>query len=280
MEKLKVLLFGKKGLLGSEFCKQLSELDNIDFYPLTREDCNVTQFYDVKTTVEEIKPNIIINCTGYTKVDNAEREREVAFTVNSDAVENMARALDLEGGVLIHFSTDYVFDGKKDFYNEDDLTCPLNVYGESKASGESKIRSVGVKHYIVRTSWLFGPTGKNFVDGMIDLASNHSRLQVVNDQEGCPTYTVDLVKSVIDQFVLNSDREYGTYHVTKYGSTSWYDFARAIFRINNTKIQVEPITSEEFNRPAERPKKSILQNNKLIDLRSWEDALKEYLESK
>lgn len=286
---LKILLLGKSGMLGSCFLDFFAGRKDLELFAFDADGLDVTDYGGLSERFREIKPEIVINCAAYTAVDEAEKNKDLAFKVNSDSVGNMARLCKKIEATLIHFSTDYVFDGKKaNGYREDDETKPINIYGESKASGEKAIMESAGKYYIVRTSWLFGPNGKNFVDTMIGLGQNAlesgTELKVVNDQVGSPTYTKDLCEAVIKYFVqpcLNGEKmpDSGIYHLTNAGKCSWYDFAKKIFALKNMDVKVNPVSTGEFPRPAKRPTNSVLLNTRLKGgLRNWAEALASYLE--
>lgn len=258
-----------------------------DFVALSQSDLDITDQEAVFETFMSIQPDVVMNCTGYTDVDRAEEDEEMANNVNGYAVGILARACREIDATLVHFSTDYVFFGnKKTGYNEEDALKPLNAYGRSKALGEQLIfdemESLNEqtpkegKYFIIRTSWLFGKHGRNFVDTMRELGEMREIMSVVNDQHGKPTYTVDLCEQV--KWLITS-REYpsGVYHITNEGATTWFAFAKKIFTLSKMKTRVVPCSSDEFPRPARRPKYSILNNNMLPKLRPWEEALEEYL---
>jgi len=226
------------------------------------------------------KTDIIINCAAYTDVDGCENNKDTAFKVNALGAKNLAVAAEKVGAKLVHVSTDYIFNGLgeqpyKEFENSD----PQTVYGQSKLLGEKFVQQFSSKFFIFRTAWLYGE-GNNFVRTMLKLAKKNDQLNVVNDQLGSPTSTVDLAKVIIN---LMETEHYGLYHATCEGQCSWYDFAKKIFEIKNIDIKINPVGSDEFKRDAERPKYSVLDNYmlKLIDknnFRHWEESLKEYLE--
>ena len=298
---MKILLLGKKGMLGSCFLKHLAGHEDFEMYATDREELDVTSFAQLEKTFNRISPDLVINCAAYTAVDACEDKDNLddAFQLNGRAPGVIAKVCKENNSVLIHFSTDYVFDGtKSDGYKEDDETNPINVYGVSKLEGESFITDTMSKYYIVRTSWLFGDRGKNFVDTMIRLGKEKDHLKVVGDQIGSPTYTADLVRFVLKHFIkpyianipqhheknmVQEDCEvgkqlpFGNYHLTNDGVCSWYDFAEEIFKVRGLDVEVEKVTSSEFVRPAKRPAFSILQNTKLPKLRSWQEALKAYI---
>ena len=280
---MKIALFGKSGMLGSRFQELLgndNRSSDISFHSFNSSDVDVTNFEAMKCVFGNVKPEIVINCTGYTNVDGAEKERDRAFAINGYSLNNFANLCKEYDSELIHFSTDYVFDGTKnppDGYLEDDIPNPINTYGESKFLGEKFITEKMKKFFIIRTSWLFGPNGKNFVKTMLNLEDSvligkNESIKVVNDQIGSPTYTVDLSESVLHNFI-HTKKEYGIYHLTNTGICSWFDFAKSILK----NIKPSPISSSEFNAPAKRPKNSILINSKLPQMRNWNEALKDYM---
>jgi len=267
MAQQKILILGAYGMLGSDLVKVLSPL--YDVIAWGHGDIDVTDENAVKVSVSEINPDIIINATGYTNVDGAEKNPEGAFALNGDAVKYLN---DL-GIVLVHYSTDYVFDGEKDSeYEEEDETCPINVYGKSKLRGE---QSMNKKSYLIRTSWLYGRSGNNFVETMLSLAKNRNEIKVVNDQIGKPTYTLDLATATAK--LISDTAPFGTYHLVNEGTMSWYDFAKEIFEISGANVKLTPVASSEFSRPAMRPKNSALKNTKRPLLRSATEALRDYL---
>lgn len=280
---MKVLLLGKNGLLGSQFNSQLKD---VELFAFGHDDLDVLNFGQVEKIFGDISPDVVINCTGYTRVDDAEDNKKDCFELNAEAPKNIAKLCDKFGAILIHFSTDYVFDGRKvppDGYNEACVPNPLNVYGESKFLGEEGVISGMKKFYIIRTSWLYGPNGKNFVDTMLKLGREKGSLKVVNDQFGSPTYSADLAKAIIEHFVekdLDKALPFGVYHLTNDGFTNWHEYAVEIFESAGMKVEVKSISSKEYPQAANRPKNSILLNTKLPKLRTWERALADYLASR
>ncbi len=263
-----------------------------DIIALGSQDLDITQKDKVREKFFTLQPDIVINATGYTKVDLAEEEEEKANAVNGYGVGILAKTCREIEATLIHFSTDYVFHGDKpQGYQEEDQTNPLNAYGRSKALGEKLLieemellnqdNPKEGRYFIIRTSWLFGHHGKNFVETMLNLgktAKKETPLKVVNDQHGNPTFTLDLCQQL--QWLLQS-HEYpsGVYHITNEGATTWYDFAREIFRLAKMEVPMLPCASGEYPRPAKRPLYSILHNNKLPPLRPWQEALEKYLDN-
>lgn len=277
---MKIVITGAKGQLGLELINQLKENIRYDVISTDREELNITDMENVNEFILVNKPDIVINCAAHTAVDLCETDVENAYKINAIGPRNLAIACEKIGAKFVQVSTDYVFDGSgKRPYREDDTTCPNSIYGTSKHMGEQFTKEFCSKHFIIRTAWLYGE-GNNFVRTMLKLAKNNKEINVVNDQFGSPTSTVDLAKAIIN---LIDTEHYGTYHGTCEGQCSWYDFAKKIFEINNIDIKVNPVTSEEFKRPAPRPKYSVLDNFmlKLVNLnsfRNWEDSLKSYLD--
>lgn len=233
-------------------------------------------------TVQRYKPGIIFNAAGITDVDGCESRSEDAFSVNADGPGNLAGACAAVGAFLVHISTDYVFDGQKGApYTETDPVNPLGIYGKSKAEGERLVREILPDHHcIVRTQWLFGLHGKNFVEAILEGARESDRLTVVADQYGCPTSTVDLSHALIGLCEIGAR---GTIHVTNAGVTTWNAFARRIVDLAGLPgVRVDPITTDELNRASPRPLYTVLDNSRFIELvgsplRLWDDALKDYL---
>ena len=276
---MKIIITGAQGQLGQELVKQLDKKYEYDVIKTDRDTLDITNIENVNTFILEQNPDVVINCAAHTAVDLCETDIENAYKINAIGPRNLAIVCEKIGAKLVQVSTDYVFDGNGTrSYREDDITCPNSVYGTSKLMGENFVREFCSKYFIVRTAWLYGE-GNNFVRTMLKLSETNSELNVVNDQIGSPTSTVDLAKAIID---LIHTEHYGIYHGTCEGQCSWYDFAKKIFEIKNIDIKVNPVTSDEFKRPAPRPKYSVLDNFmlKLVGLnsfRKWEDSLEEYL---
>lgn len=277
---MKIVITGARGQLGTELINQLNNIEGMDVIPTDRDELNIIDINSVNEFLLNNKPEVVINCAAHTAVDLCETDVENAYKINSIGPRNLAIVCEKIGAKLVQVSTDYVFDGNGNRpYREDDLTCPNSIYGTSKLMGESFVKDFCSKYFIVRTAWLYGE-GNNFVRTMVKLAETNKELNVVNDQFGSPTSTVDLAKAIIN---LISTEHYGIYHGTCEGQCSWYDFAKKIFEIKNIDIKVNPVTSEEFKRPAPRPAYSVLDNFmfKLVGLNSfknWEDSLIEYLD--
>lgn len=274
---MKVALLGKSGMLGSAFLNVFLG-ENFQVFAFNSQELDVTDYVKVAEVLGQVVPDVVINCTGYTKVDLAETEREEAFALNGAAVCNLAKLSKLIGFKLIHFSTDYVFSGEKsEGYFEEDVTGPINVYGESKLAGERAVLEETDRGCVIRTSWLFGPEGANFVKTMVQIGREKGEVSVVNDQFGEPTYTLDLARAVVADFLLK-EAAAGIYHLTNQGRVSWYEFAGKVFELADLKVKLSPISSEEFRRPASRPKCSVLLNGKLPLLRPYTEALKAYID--
>lgn len=277
---MKVVITGAKGQLGLELSKQLEIENKYEIIATDRDELNIIDINSVNEFLLNNKPDVVINCAAHTAVDLCETDEENAYKINAIGPRNLAIVCEKIGAKLVQVSTDYVFDGNGTRpYREDDITCPNSIYGTSKLMGENFVREFCSRYFVVRTAWLYGE-GNNFVRTMLKLAETNSELNVVNDQLGSPTSTVDLAKAIID---LISTEHYGVYHGTCEGQCSWYDFAKKIFEIKNIDIKVNPVTSEEFKRPAPRPAYSVLDNFmfKLVGLnsfRNWEESLKEYLD--
>ncbi len=269
----KILILGARGMLGTALCQTFKD------YLITcwdQADVDLTDRPKLQRKISALKPQIIINAAAYTKVDDAEAQQQNVLKVNGKAVGNLAVIAKRIGAILVHFSTDYVFDGKKrKGYKESDQPNPINVYGKSKFLGEALLRRNTDQYYLIRSSWLFGPHGINFVQKMLQLANNNVKLKVVNDQWGKPTYTQDLAERT--KQLLEHDKPFGIYHITNEGKTTWYQFAKKIFKLANVKPQIQPISSQEYKAIAPRPLHSALLNTKLPKLRRWEEALEEYL---
>ncbi|WP_025114724.1 dTDP-4-dehydrorhamnose reductase, partial [Lysinibacillus fusiformis] len=276
---MKIIVTGANGQLGQELVKQLTDSEH-DLYAFTKTDLDITDTERVLTVCNDIKPQIIINAAAYTNVDGAETNEELAFQVNAVGQRNLTVAAEKVGAKICYISTDYVFNGQATSpYNEYMKVDPLGVYGQSKYAGEFLTQTLNTKYFIVRTAWVYGEYGPNFVKTMLTLADEKSELGVVHDQVGSPTYTVDLAEFLIE---LVQTEKYGIYHCTNSGTCSWYEFAQEIFKLANKDIKVNPLTSDQFSRPAKRPAYSVLGDlsvriNGFIPRRNWKEALDEYI---
>lgn len=275
---MKILITGANGMLAKAVRNELKDEELI----LTDvAELDITNIDAVRSFVKENRPQYIINCAAYTAVDKAEEQLELARKVNALGPKNLAIVANEEDATLIHISTDYVFGGAKSVeedYTEDEEKNPESVYGITKLEGENAIIDSTFKYYIFRTAWLYGD-GNNFVRTMLKLGKEKDKINVVSDQHGSPTYAVDLA-SIIHQ-AIEKEIPYGIYHTTNMGYTTWYEFTKQIFEKANISCKVNPVTSEEFNSAAKRPKNSKLSKEKLlkagIEVPTYEDALDRYL---
>jgi len=285
-----ILLTGIHGQVGHELQQTLPSLGPV--IGLSREQLDLRDEDAIRRVVRAVNPAVIVNPAAYTAVDKAEAERELAFSVNAEAPRILAEEAARANAVLIHFSTDYVFDGSKTMpYIETDETCPLGVYGESKLAGELAIQHVGLPHVILRTSWVYGARGRNFLRTIVRLAQERAELRIVDDQTGAPTSSRSLANATA--VLLNDWHEdlSGVYHLTCAGETTWYGFAQAILRFYEAhrasrgwpelKVhadEIRAITTQEFPTPAMRPAYSVLSNSKImlachIAMPLWSEAL-------
>ncbi|MBD3248800.1 dTDP-4-dehydrorhamnose reductase [Candidatus Woesearchaeota archaeon] len=269
--RMKILIIGSKGMLGTDIVSEISKTEN-EVIGWDISDIDITKEEDM-SKIEKESPSIIINCAAYTDVDKAEEERERCCSINVTGVKNLVDICKKLNIPLIQISTDYVFNGEKEGYDEDNKKNPINSYGQTKAEGEDLIIDNLKKYYIIRTAWLFGKNGKNFVETMLKLFKEKEEIKVVDDQVGCPTYTKDLAKAIINLI----EKDYGIYHITNSGKCSWFEFAEEIKRLTTSNCIIHPCKTKEFPRPAKRPKFSILNNNKIENLQDWKDSLQEYL---
>jgi dTDP-4-dehydrorhamnose reductase len=279
-----ILVTGAKGLLGTDLCKVLQE--NHQVIPLDIGELDVT-LPDTEKEILNYSPDIVCHLAAYTDVDGCETNSDKAFRINGLGTKNVALGAKKAGVPLLYLSTDYLFDGnKKEPYHEGDQPNPLNVYGKSKLEGEKALAEVLQDYYIVRSSWLFGMGGKNFVNTILKLANERKVLKVVDDQVGTPTYTLDLsegLRRLIDSRSTASPCPYGIYHITNSGNCSWYDFADKILDISGVdECRLERTNSENFPRSARRPSYSVLDNGNFkkisgFSLRSWSEALGDFI---
>ncbi|WP_053956737.1 dTDP-4-dehydrorhamnose reductase [Inediibacterium massiliense] len=294
---MKLIIIGANSQLGYTILKQLDSntwfkkhfcRNDIQVIKIYSNQLDITDNISIFKFIDEVKPDVIINCAAYTNVDEAETEYERAFQVNAMGPRNLAISCEAVGTKLIHISTDYVFDGKGVVldskivpYREYDIPNPINVYGKTKLLGENYVREFCSRYFIIRTSWLYGKHGKNFVKAIIKAAKANGKLQVVNDQVGNPTNAEDLAKHVLE---ISATKEYGIYHCTGNGVASWYDFARRIIEYTRIKCIIEAANSEKYNTKAKRPVYSCLDNMMLRstigdNMRNWEEALYDFIKN-
>lgn len=281
---MKYLITGYKGQLGYDVKRELLKrgVSEDTILALDKEEMDITNREEVNRVVKEFAPNVIFHCAAWTAVDKAEDMEDACYSVNVVGTKNIVDASIEVDATTIYMSTDYVFDGTKDgVYTEEDKVNPKSVYGRTKFLGEEEVRR-NPKHFITRISWVFGINGHNFIKTMLKLSENHSELNVVDDQIGSPTYTVDLAKILVD--MSNSDK-YGTYNVTNSEYCSWAEFAEYIFESNKKDVKVNKVTTEEYleltgTKQAYRPRNSKLDKSKLEEnfglLPTWKDAVNRY----
>jgi dTDP-4-dehydrorhamnose reductase len=272
------LVTGAGGMLGSELCRELANREVLSF---TRGDLNITDSIAVEAVIARSRPDIVVNCAAWTDVDAAETNEPAAFEVNALGAANIARAAATVSAGVIHVSTDYVFDGTSTSpYAEDAPVRPQSAYGRTKAAGEWAVRAfLPHSSWIVRTAWLYGGTGRNFVKTMMSLEATRDQIDVVNDQRGQPTWAGDVAQAIVR--LIDARARPGTYHATSNGEATWYTFARAIFTaLGADPDRIRPTTTDRFLRPAARPAYSVLGHGawgceSLPELPEWRTALRE-----
>lgn len=282
---MKILVTGAQGQLGRDVVDVFSKIGQ-EVISCSKEELDITDLDRSQQVIKHHTPEIIIHCAAYTAVDAAETDIDRAYLVNAVGTRNIAIAAEKVGAKLVYISTDYVFNGQADQpYHEYDNTDPQSIYGKSKRAGELLVQNLCSKWFIVRTSWVFGIHGNNFVKTMLRLGQEQPLLQVVDDQRGSPTYTVDLARFLVN---LTETEKYGIYHASNSGSCTWYEFTGAIFEEASQLLGVafsarlEPCTTDQFPRPAQRPQNSVLDHiairtNKLEDLPHWRNGLRQFL---
>ena len=281
---MKYLITGYKGQLGFDIKRELLKrnIKEIDILAIDKEEMDITNKGEVTKVVTTFKPDIIFHCAAFTAVDKAEEMSDACYNINVTGTKNIVDAALAVDATIIYMSTDYVFDGTKDgLYTEEDQVNPKNVYGKTKYLGEEEVRR-NPKHFITRISWVFGINGHNFVKTMLKLSTNHKELNVVADQIGSPTYTVDLAKVLVD---MSMSEKYGTYNVTNSNYCSWAEFAEYILKSNQKNVKVNKVSTEEYleltgTKQAYRPRNSKLAKTKLEAnfalLPTWQDAILRY----
>lgn len=279
---MKILVTGANGQLGKTFKAIQNKYKNHEFIFTDRELLDITKRKEVSTFFEQHSIDFVLNCAAYTAVDQAEDESNLAYLVNKSGVEHLVKACESYHVNLIHFSTDYVFNGSKNQpYSETDAVDPNGIYGASKLAGEAIILNSKVSSLIIRTSWLYSEYGHNFMNSMLKLGSERDELRIVYDQIGTPTYTKDLAKAAlvcVEKHDIWQDQQ-EIYHFSNEGVASWYDFALAIFEKANISCQVQPILSHDYPTKAKRPHYSVLDKNKIktdfdIKIPHWLQSLK------
>ena len=276
---MKILATGATGQLGHDVCRVLLRR-GIEHIGVGTADFDITNKESTQAFIGNYRPDAVIHCAAYTKVDLAEDEAESCMRVNAEGTRNIALACRACGAKMVYLSTDYVFPGTGSVpWEVDDPTGPLNVYGRSKLAGEQAVRELMERYFIVRTSWVIGAHGNNFVKTMLRLAETHDRLRVVDDQIGSPTFTADLAPLLCDMI---ETEKYGVYHATNEGFCSWAELAKAVFRLSGKAVAVEQVSTEEYGAKALRPKNSRLSKRSLDEngfarLPDWKDALIQYV---
>ena len=279
-----VLVTGSSGQLGQSLQFIEQKYSEIDFVFCSSKELDITNPDNCEALFSKYKPNYCINTAAYTAVDKAESEPDKAHLINVVGAKNLAEVCKKHNTVLLHISTDFVFDGEKTTpYTEDDIPNPTGVYGQTKLDGEIAIQNEWVKHFIIRTSWVYSQFGNNFMKTMLRLASERDSISVVNDQMGTPTNAVDLAE-VLVQIILTDNKQpttdsYGVYNYSNEGQCSWFNFAKKIFEVNNITINLQPISTSGFPTPAKRPKYSVLDKRKIkevfdLEVSNWEESLK------
>jgi dTDP-4-dehydrorhamnose reductase len=276
---MKILILGYKGMLGSDLMLRMMAAHDVTGKDV--DDFDITLEDDCGRVIAECSPDVVINAAAYTNVDGCETDRDRCFAVNAVGVKNIALACRGKGIRIVHFSTDYIFDGrKKSPYLEEDKPAPLNVYGASKLEGEGFLQAFSDRWLLIRTAWLYGKNGKNFVKTILEKAASVKTLDVVDDQIGSPTYSWDLAGAV--QLLIEGGQE-GLFHLTNRGRCSWHEFACKILQYaGKTDVAVRPIPSADLARPAIRPAWSVLNSRKFTEatgkaMRFWQIALQDYL---
>lgn len=300
----KVLILGADGNLGEQLRLEFTKSGQYEVLAYTKKDLDLLELDLIGPKIDKVKADIIINASAYNAVDKCEEfedEYNLAKKINGEALRPIARAALKNNAILVHFSSDYVFGGntclkgdnkeecflkfkERGGFWEDDSPCPINKYGETKLRGETEILKLAkrkLKYYIIRSSKLFGPKGKsadakeNFFDLMLRISQDQDLIKVVGEELSCFTYTPDLAKQTLA--IIEEKKDWGIYHVRNSDPAIWYDAALELFRLKNIRVRTMAVSAEEFPRPAKRPKYSVLANNKLSPLRSWKEALKDYL---
>lgn len=277
-----VLVTGSSGQLGQALQYIAPNYSTLKFYFAPPEEADITNRQSIITIFNKVKPDFCINAAAYTAVDKAESEPESAYAVNVTGAKYLAESCKEFNTTLLHISTDFVFDGLKNIpYTEDDEAKPKSIYGKTKLEGENEIKKILKKYYIIRTSWLYSQFANNFMKTMIRLGNERTELSVVDDQMGTPTSAIDLAEAILAIITANKE-EYGIYHYSNAGETTWYGFAKKIFELGKITINLNPIPTSAYPTPAERPVYSVLDKSKIegtfdITIINWEESLKSNL---
>ncbi len=277
---MKVLVTGRDGQVGWELAQILPEIGTV--VALGRSELDLADPSRIAAVGRDVKPDMILNAAAYTAVDKAESERDAAFAINGAAPGILAEEAKKLGALLVHYSTDYVFDGtKKGPYVETDVTCPLSVYGHSKLAGEQAVAAVGGRYIVLRTSWVYAGRGRNFLLTMLKLGSERPALRVVDDQRGAPTWA-RAIATATAQIVQHAAPPSGVFHLTAAGETTWCGFAREIFRLAGIATPVKAISTSEYPTPAKRPANSVLDSSSLraacgVGIEDWRSSLRSCL---
>jgi len=273
-----ILVFGASGQLGHCLKKVAGEKQVTDIYFPQEGEANILDEAGLEALFAEQKPKFCINCAAYTAVDKAEEDIATARKVNKDGATNLAKLCKAHGATLVHVSTDFVFEGNSPYLLvETDAANPINVYGLTKLEGEQAITDILPEHYTLRTSWLYSEFGNNFVKTMLRLGAERDELNIIVDQVGTPTYAIDLAGCILD-IIAADNKQYGIYHYSNEGVTSWYDFAKGIFDISKTNVKVGPIRTSQYPTPAVRPTFSVMDKTKIkstfnLEIPYWRDSL-------
>lgn len=282
---MKVAIIGGNGQLGRDVAAAFSA-EGCAVTTFTHEDVEISSLESVRILLGSLRPEVVVNTAAFHNVDKCEAEPGLAFAVNGTGARNLAQVTEETGATILHVSTDYVFDGQKSSpYVEEDLPAPLNVYGNTKLSGEFFVRSINPRHFVVRTSAIYGENpcrakgGLNFIELMLKLSKEREELRVVNDEFVTPTPTLQIARQLV---ALSRSSDYGLYHATAEGSCSWYEFAAAIFELTKTKVRLEAAKPGEFPAKVPRPKYSVLENHALKSkslnvFTHWKEGLENYL---
>ncbi|MEK3887714.1 dTDP-4-dehydrorhamnose reductase [Bacillus sp. FSL K6-3431] len=283
MNKIKVLITGATGQLGMELMELLQNERKYEYFGMGKKSLDVTNFVSVKQVVNDIKPGVILHLAAYTHVDASEQNPDQAYLINAYGTRNVAVAAQEINAKLIYVSTDYVFNGTThSAYHELDTISPVSIYGKSKAAGEDFVRNLHLRHFIVRTSWLYGKHGTNFVKKILNVSEEKEEIFVVSDQIGSPTYSLDLCHFLLN--LMNTEK-YGTYHFSNSGHCSWYEFAQTIIQFSGMTVKVIANKTDKLAYPAPRPTYSVFEHqairlNGFKKPRMWREALKDFMDDR